>query len=55
MQREQKTVETDYSCEGMVETESNKRVRSAVALETAEKNGTDLLEDILHRNNLNAA
>jgi len=55
VQREQKTVETDYSCEGMVETESNKRVRSAVALETAEKNGTDLLEDILHRNNLNAA
>jgi group II intron reverse transcriptase/maturase len=39
----------------MVETESNKRVRSAVALETEEKNGTDLLEDILHRNNLNAA
>ncbi|WP_312811531.1 group II intron reverse transcriptase/maturase [Sedimentibacter sp.] len=39
----------------MVETESNKRVRSAVALETEEKNGAELLEDILHRNNLNAA
>nr|WP_313609290.1 group II intron reverse transcriptase/maturase [Dysgonomonas sp.] len=55
MQREQKTAEADYSCEGMVETESNKRVRSAVALETEEKNGAELLEDILHRNNLNAA
>ena len=55
MQREQKTARADYTCEGMVETESNKRVRSAVVLETAEKNGTDLLEDILHRNNLNAA
>jgi len=55
VQREQKTAEADYSCEGMVETESNKRVRSAVALETEEKNGAELLEDILHRNNLNAA
>lgn len=55
MQREQKTARADYTCEGMVETESNKRVRSAVVLESAEKNGTDLLEDILHRNNLNAA
>lgn len=55
MQREQKTARADYTCEGMVETESNKRVRSAVVLETAEKNGTDLLEDILNRNNLNAA
>lgn len=55
MQREQKTAVVDYSCEGMVETESNKRVRSAAALESAEKNGTDLLERILHRDNLNAA
>lgn len=55
MQREQKTAIADYSCEGMVETKSNKRVRSAVALETAEKNGTGLLERILHRDNLNAA
>lgn len=38
-----------------METENNKRVRSAVAIETAEKNGTELQEDILHRNNLNAA
>jgi RNA-directed DNA polymerase len=28
---------------------------SVATLETAEKNGTELLERILHRNNLNAA
>lgn len=55
MQREQKTAAADYSCEGMMETESNKRVRSVIALESAVKDGTDLLEVILHRNNLNAA
>lgn len=55
MQREQKTAKAGYSCEGMVETDSNRRVQSVATLETAEKNGTELLECILHRNNLNAA
>ena len=55
VQRKQKTEASDYSCEGMVETKSNKRVHSAAALKTAEKNGADLLDLILHKDNLNAA
>jgi len=62
MQREQKTTngcETGVvgcPCEGMVETESSKGVRSITTLETAEKNGAGvLLERILHRGNLNEA
>lgn len=40
----------------MLETESNDGARSIVALETAEKDGANsLLEEILHRDNLNAA
>lgn len=39
----------------MVETKSNKRVHSAAALKTAEKNGADLLDLILYaKDNLNA-
>lgn len=56
MQREQKTVKAGYPCEGMVETESNKGVRSIASLENAEKDGAEsLLERVLHRDNLNAA
>lgn len=55
MQGKQKTATAGYSCEGMVETESNRRAHSIVTLEAEEKNGTDLLERILHRDNLNAA
>ena len=56
MRREQKTAKAGYPCEGMVETESNKGVRSIASLETAEKDGAEsLLERVLHRDNLNAA
>lgn len=56
MLREQKTAEADYRYESMLETKSNNGVRSMVALETAEKDGANkLLEEILHRDNLNAA
>lgn len=55
MRREQKTVKTGWTCEGTVETESSKGARSVATPETAEKNGAELLERILHRNNLNAA
>jgi group II intron reverse transcriptase/maturase len=56
MCREQKTEETDYSCEGMVETESNRGVRSMASPETAEGNGAEaLLERVLERGNLNRA
>jgi len=56
MLREQKTVKAGYPCEGMVETESNRGVRSIASPETAERNGAKgLLERILHRDNLNAA
>jgi len=55
MQRKQKIVKTGCPCEGMVETESNKGAQSVAVPETAEKNGAELLERILHRNNLNAA
>ena len=56
MLREQKTKKMGCTCEGKLETESNKGVRSIAPLETAEKNGAEsLLERILHRDNLNAA
>ena len=56
MQREQKTAKAGCRYEGMLETESNSGVRSIVTLETAEKDGaSNLLEQILHRDNLNAA
>lgn len=56
MLREQKTAKVGCRCEGMLETESNSGARSIVALETAEKDGANsLLEEILHRDNLNAA
>ena len=56
MQRPQKTAEVGCTCEGMVETESNKRVCSITALETERKDGAEcLLERILSRNNLNQA
>lgn len=56
MLREQKTTQVDYRYEGMLETKSNNGVRSMVARETAEKDGANkLLEEILHRDNLNAA
>jgi RNA-directed DNA polymerase len=56
MLREQKTAKAGCRYKGMLETESNSGVRSIVAPETAEKDGADsLLEEILHRDNLNAA
>ncbi|MCW4013467.1 MAG: group II intron reverse transcriptase/maturase [Candidatus Bathyarchaeota archaeon] len=56
MHREQKTAKAGYPCEGMVETESNRGVRSVASLEIAEKDGAEsLLEKVLHRDNLNAA
>ena len=56
MLREQKTEKSGCTCEGMVETESNKGARSVAAPENAEKDGAEsLLEKILQRNNLNAA
>lgn len=55
MQREQKTAEAGYPCEGMMESESNRGARSIAALETTEKNGAGLLEKVLDTENLNAA
>ena len=56
MRREQKTAKVGCRCEGMLETESNSGVQSIAMLETAEKDGAeDLLEQILHRDNLNEA
>jgi group II intron reverse transcriptase/maturase len=56
MLREQKTAQVGYRYEGMLETKSNNGVRSMAALESAEKDGANkLLEEILHRDNLNAA
>jgi len=56
MCRLQKTTEVGCLCEGMVETESNKGVRSIVAPETAENDGAEnLLERMLDRDNLNMA
>ena len=56
MRREQKTAKADYPCEGMLETESSKGVRSIVSLESAEEDSAEgLFEKVLHRDNLNAA
>lgn len=56
MLREQKTAKAGWPCEGMLETESNRGARSAVALETKEKDGAGaLLEKMLDRDNLNCA
>ena len=56
MRREQKTAKAGYPCEGMLETESSKGVRSIVSLESAEEDGAEgLLGKVLHRDNLNAA
>jgi len=56
MQRPQKAKKSGWTCEGTVETESNKGACSAVEPETAEKDGAGaLLESILERNNLNKA
>ena len=57
MLREPKTAQVGCRrYEGMLETKSNNGVRSMAALETAEKDGANkLLEEILHRDNLNAA
>ena len=56
MQREQKTVKTGYPCEGMVEPESNKGVPSVASLEPGGEDGAEnLMEKLLHRDNLNAA
>lgn len=56
MQRPQKTAKVGCSCEGMLETESNKGVCSITRLETERQDGAEnLLEAILDRNNLNKA
>jgi RNA-directed DNA polymerase len=63
MQRQQKTAEravygthAGWTCEGMVETESNKGAPSVATLENAEKDGAEsILEVLLRKGNLNAA
>ncbi|MEG6585727.1 group II intron reverse transcriptase/maturase [Dendrosporobacter sp. 1207_IL3150] len=56
MLREQKTAKAGCCCEGMLETESSNGARSIAQLETADEDGANsLLEDILHRDNLNSA
>jgi len=55
MLRKQKTSKMGCPCQGMLEVESNKGARSMAALETAKENRVNLLEEILDRNNLNAA
>jgi len=56
MCREQKTEESGWTCEGMVEPESSRGARSIASLEPAEGNGAEaLLERVLDRNNLNRA
>lgn len=55
MQRPPKTPKGGCPYEGMLETESSKGVRSTALLETDGKDGADLLERILDRNNLNRA
>ncbi len=41
MRREQKTAKAGYPCEGMLETESSKGLRSIVPLESAEEDGAE--------------
>ena len=56
MQRPQKTMEIGYSCEGMLETKSNRGACSIASTETVRKDSAEnLLEAILDRNNLNKA
>ncbi|WP_196611050.1 group II intron reverse transcriptase/maturase [Pectinatus brassicae] len=55
MLREQKTNKMGCPCQGMLEAESNKGVRSMAALEPATKNRVKLLEKVLSKDNLNAA
>lgn len=56
MLRERKTTQVGCHYEGMLETESNKGVWSMAALEPGREDGAyNLLEEILHRDNLNAA
>lgn len=56
MSREQKTEKSDCPCKGMVETESNKGVRSIISLDNANKDGAiALLEKVIERDNLNKA
>ncbi len=56
MRGEQNTVRAGYLCEGMVEPESSKGVRSVAIRESEEEDGAeDLLEKVLHRDNLNKA
>jgi len=56
MPRQQKTARAGCPSEGMVEPESSKGAPSIATLENAEKDGAgNLLEEILHRDNLNAA
>ena len=56
MQRPQKTAQAGWTCEGMLETESNKGTCSIALTETNRRDGAeDLLERILDRNNLNKA
>ena len=56
MLRKQKTAKAGYRYEGMLETESNNGARSIVSLEPTDKDGAySLIEEILHRDNLNAA
>lgn len=55
MLREQKTSQMGCPCQGMLEAESNKGVRSMVALKIGKENRVNLLEEILDRNNLNTA
>jgi RNA-directed DNA polymerase len=55
MLREQKTSKMGCPCQGMLEAESSKGVRSMAALEPVTKNRVNLLERILSKENLNAA
>lgn len=55
MLREQKTSKMGCPCQGMLEAEDSKGARSMAALESVKENRVNLLEEILDRNNLNAA
>lgn len=56
MQRPQKTTKVGCSCDGMLETKSNKGACSIALTETDREDGAEnLLERILDRNNLNQA
>ena len=55
MLREQKTSKMGYPCEDMLETKSSRGARSMASLEPVIKNRVNLLEEILNKDNLNAA